>query len=95
MCDLRHKVEVISGMNGVAMARHGLILWENGATASRKVSRYLPGLREAINNSKTLNMFKNLENSILPYFSVYSELPIYRTAADMLLLERCGIARNG
>ena len=78
MCDLRHKVEVISGMNGVAMARHGLILWENGATGSRKVSGGLPGLREAINNSKTLKMFKNLEHFILPYFSVYSELPIYR-----------------
>ena len=52
MCDLRHKVEVISGKNGVAMARHGLILWENGATGSRKVSRYLPGLREAITKIK-------------------------------------------
>ena len=42
------KNEVILGMNGVAMDRHGLILWENEATGSRKVFRYLPGLREAI-----------------------------------------------
>ena len=41
-------VEVISGMNGVAMARHGLILWENEATGSRKVFKYFPGLRDAI-----------------------------------------------
>ena len=48
ICDLRHKVEVISGMNGVAMARNGLILWENEATGSRKVFRYLLDLRDAI-----------------------------------------------
>ena len=76
MCDLRHKVEVISGMNGVAVDRHGLILWENGATGSRKVSRYLPGLQEAINNLKTPNMFKNLEKSILPHFYVIFFGPI-------------------
>ena len=42
------KVEVIWGVNGVAMDRHGLILWENEATGSRKVFRYLWGLRDAI-----------------------------------------------
>ena len=35
-------------MNWVPMARHGLILWENKATGSRKVSKYLPGLWDAI-----------------------------------------------
>ena len=39
---------VIWGMNGVAVARHGPILGENGAVGSRKVFRYLPDLREAI-----------------------------------------------
>ena len=38
----------ISGVNGVAMDRHGLILWENDATGSRKVFRYLPGLWDTI-----------------------------------------------
>ena len=33
---------------GVAMDRHGLILWENEATGSRKVFRYLLDLRDAI-----------------------------------------------
>ena len=42
------KSEVFSDMNGVAMARHGLILWENEATSSEKVSRYLLDLRDAI-----------------------------------------------
>ena len=41
------KVEVILGVNVVAMARHGLILWENKATGSRKVFRYLLDLRGA------------------------------------------------
>ena len=31
------KIEVVLGVNGVAMDRHGLILWENEATGSRKV----------------------------------------------------------
>ena len=37
-----------SGMNGVAVARHGLIFGEDGATGSRKVSGYLRGLPETI-----------------------------------------------
>ncbi len=41
---------IILGMNGVAMAGNGLILWENGATSSRKVFRYLLGLWEVIKN---------------------------------------------
>ncbi len=36
------------GMNGVAVARNGLILWENGATGSRKVFKYLRGFWDAI-----------------------------------------------
>ena len=59
ICDLRHTVEVILGMNGVAVARNGLILWENGATGSRKVFKYLPGLRDAIKNLKKT---ENTEN---------------------------------
>ena len=42
------KVEVILGVNGVAMDRHGLILWENEAAGSRKVFRYLLDLRDTI-----------------------------------------------
>ena len=43
----------IRQQNGFAVAPYGPILWENGATGSRKVSGGLPGLREAINNSDT------------------------------------------
>ncbi len=39
---------VIAELNGVVVAPYGLILWENGATGSRKVFKYLPGLRKAI-----------------------------------------------
>ena len=37
-----------SGLNGVAVARHGPILNHSEATGSRKVSRYLPDLRDTI-----------------------------------------------
>ena len=42
------KVEVMLGVNGVAMDRHGLILWENEATGSRKLLRCLLDLWEVI-----------------------------------------------
>ena len=42
------KIEVVLGVNGVAMDRHGLILWENEATGSRKVFRYLLDLRDVV-----------------------------------------------
>ena len=38
------------GTNGVAMARHGLILNDNEAMGSRKVFKYLPGLWDTIKN---------------------------------------------
>ena len=53
-------------LNGVAVTRHGPILGGNGATGSRKLSRYLPDLREVIFDPKNQEMFKNIENSILP-----------------------------
>ena len=43
---------VISEVNGVLVARNGLILSQNGATDSRKVSRYLLDLRDALKNQK-------------------------------------------
>ena len=46
------KKTVILGLNGVAVARHGPILDDSGATGSRKVSRYLPDLRDTIKKSK-------------------------------------------
>ncbi len=36
------------GVNGTAVAPHGLILVENEATASKKVFKCLRGLRDAI-----------------------------------------------
>ncbi len=37
---------VISDLNGVVVARCGLILGENNATGVRKVFKYLAGLRD-------------------------------------------------
>ena len=39
---------LFQGLNGVAMDDHGLILWENEATGSRKVFRCLLDLWDAI-----------------------------------------------
>ena len=36
------------GVNGVAVARNGLIFGEDGAAGSRKVSGWLRGLRDTI-----------------------------------------------
>ena len=46
-------------MNGVAMARHSLILWENGATGSKKLFKHLPTLLDLIFDPK---IKKNMEN---------------------------------
>ena len=55
---------VISGMNGVAVARHGPILWENEATPSGKLSKYLPGPPGLVFGPKTT---KKIENPKNPY----------------------------
>ena len=39
---------IVSDLNWVAMGRHGLILKDNGAMGSRKVSGYLPDLWDTI-----------------------------------------------
>ena len=49
-------------MNGVAMARNGVILWENDARRSRKVFKYLPDLWEAIKKSKIKEKVQNGKN---------------------------------
>ena len=52
------------GMNGAAVPRPGLILSQDGATHSRKVSRYLPGLRDAIKNSKIAAKVQKYKNTV-------------------------------
>ena len=52
---------ILLGMNGVGVARNGPILWENDATGSRKVFKYLPALRDAINKSKIAEKTENPE----------------------------------
>ena len=34
---------VVLGTKWVAVARHGLILWENGATGPRSIIKWVPG----------------------------------------------------
>ncbi len=50
------------------MDRYGLILWENDATGSRKVSRYLPDLREAKKKSKNISRIPFFGLKILEKF---------------------------
>ena len=48
----RTQKDIILDTNGTAVARHGLKLSQNEATGSRKLSRYLPDLRDTIKTSK-------------------------------------------
>ena len=50
---------MILGMNGIAVARNGPILWENDATGSRKVFKYLLDLWDTIKNQKILQKSRN------------------------------------
>ncbi len=66
------------GTNGFAVARCGLILSQDGATGSRKVSRYLPSLREAMQNKpKMLPAPNKLKRYLLLYFSVYYDICLF------------------
>ena len=47
-----------SGLKWVAVARHGLILWENDATGSRKPSKSLRGPKYPIQKLKIPKMSK-------------------------------------
>ena len=51
--------------NRVAMPRHGLILSQHGATSLRKVSRYLPGLRDTILCPKMIATDKMSKNIVI------------------------------
>ena len=54
------------------MARHGPILAESEAMGSRKLSGYLPDLREAIFDKKHQNMFKNnMKNMFSVNFRIF------------------------
>ena len=53
---------IIWGMNGVAVAPHGLILSQHGATASRNLSKCLPGSQETIFDQEITNILQNRNN---------------------------------
>ena len=56
-------------LNGVVVARHGLILRENDATGVRKVFKYLPDLRDLVIKSK---MGSEVQKSDFPvYFRIF------------------------
>ena len=61
------------------MARHGLILSQDGATSLRNVFKYLPGLRDAILRPKMIkNTKKQKTKHKFPYILIYSPLPELR-----------------
>ena len=47
-----------NGLNGVPVARLGLILGEDGATASRKLLRYLPGPKNKKQQNQKLPIYR-------------------------------------
>ena len=54
----------------VAVARYGLILWENEAAGVRKVFRYLPDLWDTITKSKMAAKFPPKRNTI--FYNIYT-----------------------
>ena len=58
-------------MNGVAVNHHGLILRENEATGSGKVSTYLPGLRDTIFISKIAAEDQQSKNPVFYRIFIY------------------------
>ena len=54
---------MILDANGGGVARNGPILWENDATGSRKVSRWLRGLRDTIKTSKMTAKVQTCKNT--------------------------------
>ena len=65
------QMQVISGVNGVAVDRHGLILRENDATGSRKVFKCLPGLRDTIFISKMPAEDQQSQNPVFYRIFIY------------------------
>ena len=56
-----------SGLNGVAVARHGPILNHSEATGSRKVSGYLPDLQDRMfDNNIWTKKLQHIANAIIP-----------------------------
>ena len=51
-----------SGVNGVGVARNGLIFSEDGAMGCSKVSVWLRGLRDTISNSQKCDFAGNPKN---------------------------------
>ena len=76
-------------MNSVAMARHGLILNHNEAMGSRKVFKYLPGLRDTIKKQKLLPKSKNPKT---PYFTVFSYIDYLGSCAGVI--RKCTVCRS-
>ncbi len=58
-------------MNVVAMARHGLILSQDGATCLRNVFKYLPGLRDTILRTTMTPNIKKSKSHKFPYILIW------------------------
>ncbi len=72
----RNVIKSVLGAKWVAVARHGLILWENEATGSRKVFKYLPGLCDTILRLNIINkkIKKTTNHKTNQVISVYSDM---------------------
>ena len=91
---------IILDTNGVAVARYGLVLSEDGATGSRKVFRCLLGLWEAIENSKMTAKVNKIKNTYLTvflyiYICIYIYIYIYIISDDGGFLWRLMVASAG
>ncbi len=79
---------MILGMNGIAVARNGPILWENDATGSRKVFRGFRGFWEAIKKTKIAAKVREFQNTVFYRIFIYKKLPINRPGGLYVITER-------
>ena len=62
---------IILGTNGVAMARHGLILSQDEATSLGNVFKHLPGLRDIVLRSKIAAESPKSQNTVFDRIFLY------------------------
>ena len=76
----------ISGMNEVAVARHGPILKDNEATGSGKVFKYLRGFRDTIKKSKMPAEVPKSKNTVFYHIFILSDPSLLSAYAGDIIL---------
>ena len=76
--------QVIFGMNGVKIKRHGLILWENDATGLKIVLEWFPGPNNLLKKSNIAKKTENSKNPDFLYNSLFPLLALFGVTAGVI-----------